>query len=148
MLRAIVGFVIALVIAFVSVIAGQYVVNMIFPLPKGLDVFDRAAVDAVFRAMPPSHFALILLTYLLGGLLGGFAAIKIGQAAWPAWTVAVIIALTAALNVFTYPHPVWAQIGGIAAPLIGTWIALRLAGPIPVRDDYEDDAREPAHEEV
>ncbi len=139
MVRAVLGFILGIIIAFVVVIGAQALVNYVYPLPRGLNVFDRAAMEAVFRAMPASQFAMILTTYFLGGLAGGFVATKVGNAYWPLWAVAIIIALVAAMNVFTYPHPVWAQIGAIVGPLVGGWVAKRLAGPLRIAVPVEDD---------
>ncbi|HWH17720.1 MAG TPA: hypothetical protein VNT77_05200 [Allosphingosinicella sp.] len=126
MLRTILGILAGIVAGFAAVLAAQALVNLIYPLPAGLDVLDREQVSAAFSAFPPQHFALILLTYLIGGFVGAYVARLIARRDWALWVPAALIALTAAINVFTYPHPLWAQIGGIVAPLIGAWLAARL----------------------
>ena len=127
--RNIGGLVAGIIVGFVGVIVAQYVINMLYPLPEGVNIADRAQMDAVFRNLPAGHFAAILLTYLAGGFVGALVARLIATANWAVWTPPVLIMIAAALNVFTYPHPVWAQIGAIVAPLVGGWLAMR----VPVR---------------
>ena len=129
MLRITLGIVVGVVVGFIAVMTAQLGVNFIYPAPR--DVLNRELMMEFFRNMPTGHVALVLLTYLIGGFVGSMLARIISLRSGPAWVPAVLIALTAALNVLTYPHPVWAQIIAVAAPLLGCWLALKLAGPPP-----------------
>jgi len=129
MLRAVLGIVVGIVAGFAAVMVTQALVNLIYPLPSGINVFDRQQMAEIFRGLSAGHLALVVLTYLVGGFAGGYVARLIARRRWAAWVPAGLIALTAAVNVFTYPHPIWAQIGGILAPLLGGWLAARMAGP-------------------
>ena len=142
-MRNIGGMLAGIVTGFVAVLAAQYVSNIFYPLPAGANVFDRAAMTEVFRNLPAAHFAAILVTYLVGGFVGALVARLIAVSQWAVWVAPVLIMVAAALNVFSYPHPIWARIGGIAAPLIGAWLATR----VPLRRRVPE-AAGPADAEV
>ncbi len=142
MVRIILGIVAGIVLGFIAVMVAQLGVNVIYPAPR--QVLDRELMTEFFRNMPAMHVMLILITYLVGGFIGSFVAHRISYSNGAAWVPAVLIALTAALNVFTYPHPVWAQVGAIAAPLFGCWLALRLPAPVPAVQDDDVEEEEAA----
>lgn len=130
MLRTILGILAGILAGFGGVLAAQMVVTAIYPLPQGLDVLDKAQMAEAFNTFTPAHFGLILMTYLAGGFVGSYVTRMIARRDWALWIPAGLIALAAAVNVFTYPHPIWAQIGGILAPLLGGWLARRVSGPV------------------
>ena len=45
---------------------------------------------------------------------------------FPGWVIAGLILLGGVANLMMIPHPLWMQIGAIAAPLLGGWIVARL----------------------
>ncbi len=127
-MRTFLGILAGICVAFATVTLLQALINMAFPLPSDLNYLDPEQVSALFASFPPHIFALVLLTYFLAGLLGSYVTILIVGEGWPMWVPAILVALAALMNVVTYPHPVWAQIGGVLAPLLGAMVARRLPG--------------------
>ena len=137
-MRQVLGVLAGVIAAFAAVMATQYLVGLVYPLPN-VNMYDKPVMDALFRSLPAAHFALILLTYVVGGFVGGYVGRAVARRDWAGWVAPALVTAAAALNVVTYPHPVWAQIGGIAAPLLGGWLAARLA-PRRTEDDAEPEA--------
>lgn len=127
-MRTFLGILAGICVAFATVTLLQALINMAFPLPSDLNYLDPEQVSALFASFPAHIFLLVLLTYFTAGLLGSYVTILIVGAGWPMWVPAGLVALAALMNVVTYPHPVWAQIGGVLAPLLGAMVARRLPG--------------------
>lgn len=127
MIRTVAGVILGIVAGYAGIMAFQALVNLAYPMPSNVNIYDRQQMEEVFRGFPAELFAFILVSYLIGAFVGGYLAKRIARRDWAAWMPAVLIAVTAGLNILAYPHPVWAQAGGIVAPLIGGWLASRMA---------------------
>ena len=87
--------------------------------------------------IPAGLHVFVAFAYFLASLGGGFVAGRIGREHWAAWVIALLVAAGAAFTLTRFTHPVWMQIASILAPLIGGFIASRLALP---RAQVETDA--------
>lgn len=126
--RTFLGIIAGIAVAVATVTLLQALINMTFPLPSDLNYFDPEQVSAVFASFPPHVFLLLIVAYFAAGLLGSYVTRLITGAGWPLWVPAGLVALAALMNVVTYPHPVWAQIGCVLAPLLGAMVARHLPG--------------------
>ena len=131
--RLILGIVLGIVAAFVTVVCIDLIGHQIYPMPSDLNVRDPEAVGAFIRTMPPGAFAIVVAAWFLGALDGGIIAAAVSRRAWTVWPVAAAVALGGVVNVLLIPHPVALQLGAIAAPLLGGLVASvigrRLASP-------------------
>ena len=123
MVRLITGIVVGVVAAFVTVFAVNLVGHQIYPLPSDLDMDDYQAVGAYVSSRPPGAVAFVLLAWFLGAVDGGVVAAAISRRAWTVWPVAALVAAAGIVTVLMIPHPVLPQIGAVAAPLLGGFVA-------------------------
>lgn len=127
MIRIIGGAVLALVLAVATVFGVEWLSHQIWPLPPGLDPADPATVTRYMAALSIPQMAAVVVAWLLGPLVGGLAGNRIAGSALPGWIAAGFILLGVVVTVAMIPHPLWMIVTGIAAPLIGGWIAARTA---------------------
>jgi hypothetical protein len=133
--RLIAGIVTGLVAVFGTIWLTDMIGHLIHPMPKGLNIYNGAAVRAYIASMPPLALAFVLLAWFLGALVGGVVAASISRRHWTLWAMAGLVAALAILNVVMIPHPLLLQIGSVAAPLLGglvaSWIVRRRPAPVP-----------------
>jgi hypothetical protein len=78
--------------------------------------------------IPQAAFRFVLLGYVLGSLVGGYTAAKIGRAARLALVVGAILMVFGILNVVLIPHPLWVTVATFLVFLPAAWVGGRLAG--------------------
>ena len=137
-MRAFGGLIAGILIAFVIAIAATLLAIAFFPLPKGFEPKSQADLANYYLNAPFATLATIVVGRFLAALGGGWAGIAIGGARWIAWVTGVVLALYLLVEMSSIPHPLWMQISGIIAPLVGAAIAHHLAGR--ARPAAEDDA--------
>lgn len=150
-MRAVGGLIAGILIAFVIAIAATILAIAFFPLPKGFEPKSQADLANYYLNAPVATLATIVIGRFLAALGGGWAGIAIGGARWIAWVIGVILSAYLLVEMSSIPHPLWMQITGIIAPLVGAAIAHHLAGRArPAQDDViaEEDhgGREEIHE--
>ena len=121
-IRILAGLVAGVAGAIVLMMLGDTVAHQIVPPPAGPDVYAAA------NPTGPATRTLIalVLAWLVAALAGGWIAIKLSRAEWTAWAVAGVIIRSAAYLFAQVAHPLWTMAAGIAAPLLGAWLAQRL----------------------
>lgn len=129
MLRKIGGVVAGLVAAFATIFLVQMVGHTLFPVSGQPDLSDPVATRAFMASLSAGALAFVALAWLLGATAGASVAARLSGERWAAWVIAGVIALSSIANVAMFPHPLWMQIAGVAAPLIGGWIGARFARP-------------------
>lgn len=123
-----IGAVIAGAVAAVVMIAiADGIAGAIYPLPAGMDPNDRAAMTAAIGRLPASAFAIVLLGWAIGSLVGGLVAAKISGRINQATIVGVILLAAGVLNLALVPHPTWMWPGGIVAFAGGAYLGGKLA---------------------
>ena len=75
--------------------------------------------------MPLAGQAIIAAGWLVGGLTGAFAALRIGQWRPGGWIVAVLLVAAGLWNVTSLAHPIWLAAATLILPLLGAWLAER-----------------------
>ena len=123
-----VGAIVAGVIAGgVIVFATEAVGHSLFPPPPDINLADPEDVKRLMASLPAAAFAFVLAGWFLGSLVGAYVARRIASTDTAAWAVAVLFILFTAMNFVMIPHPLWMIVAGILIPLIGAWLAIRLA---------------------
>jgi hypothetical protein len=125
--RLILGIMVGVVVAFVTVFAIDLAGHQIYPLPSDLDMDDSEAVGAFIQAKPAGAHAFVLIAWFLGAADGGLVASLTSRRAWTVWPVAGLVAAAAVVTVLMIPHPALLQIGTVAAPMLGGFAASLLA---------------------
>ncbi|MET1111089.1 MAG: hypothetical protein ABWX67_06130 [Allosphingosinicella sp.] len=125
--RLILGIVLGVLAAFVTVFAVDLAGHQIYPLPTDLDMDDYRAVGAYVGSRPPGAVAFVFLAWFLGALDGGVVAAAVSRRAWTVWPVAAFVAAAGVVTVLIVQHPVLQQIGAVAIPLLGGLVASLVA---------------------
>ncbi|HEY0043200.1 MAG TPA: hypothetical protein VGB62_01510 [Allosphingosinicella sp.] len=74
-------------------------------------------------------FAIVVIAYFLAAFLGGLTAVRISRERWTAWLIALLAAAGSVYSIITMPQPLWMQIASVVAPLLGGFMASRMAAP-------------------
>jgi hypothetical protein len=121
--RLIGGILAGIVAAFVTVWVIDLIGHTIYPVPTGLDIYDKAAVAAFIASLPVGAQVFVAFAWFAGALDGGLVAALIGRRRWTVWLIAALVACAGVLNVLMIPHPLLLQIAAVAAPLLGGLVA-------------------------
>lgn len=115
--------------AFGLISAVQVIGSSLYPLPAGMDPTNREAMSAYVATLPIGAFLMVLLSYALGGLGGGFVAAKLASTArfTHAGVIAILLIAAAVMNLMTFSHPVWFWVANILVLLLFPRIGARLA---------------------
>jgi hypothetical protein len=92
---------------------------------------DAASMPAQgFAAVPTTAKVVMALGWFLATLIGGFIAVRVARWAPAVWVVAGLIVAACLYNGFTIPGvPLWMQVAGVIAPLLGGLIVRSVAKP-------------------
>lgn len=120
---------------FVIVVAVELLGPVFHPIPAGMAPNDNAAFARWVATAPFAAQAVIVLAWLLGAIGGGWAALRISRWLPAVWIVAGLDVLMAVATILRFEHPLWMQIGAVAAPLLGGWIVTRL--PLPAHAEAD-----------
>ena len=131
--RSFLGVVAGVIVGSVVIAVVQRLNSLLFPLPSGLDVTNREALDAAISDMPESALIGVLVAWGLGTFLASWTAVRIGaRAARPqALIVGLILLAAAVVNMLMLPHPLWFWIIGVLlfvpSALLGARVAVQAA---------------------
>lgn len=129
MARTIGGIVLALVLAIATVQAVEWLSHQVWPVPAGLDPADRGSLARYVEQLSLPSMLAVIVAWLLGPLVGGLVGNRVARRVLPGWLAAGLIVLGVVATVAMIPHPLWMIAAGIAAPLIGGWLAARFSPP-------------------
>ena len=130
-LRRLAAVLLGLVIAVAIVQLAEVGVHQMYPPPPGLSMKDMNAIKAYVESMPMPPMLLVLAGWLIGTLLGTWAAAKVGRSAIPAYVVGALLLCAGIANSFIIPQPLWFSIASFAIYIGATVIAARLASLPP-----------------
>ena len=125
-MRKVIGVVIGLVVAVVSIDTAWRAAATWFPPAIPADADDAGTLARFVMAMPVAGQGIVAIGWLLAGLLGAYAALRVAQWRAAGWGVAACVVLTALWNLTQLVQPLWLEILSVAAPLAGAWLAERL----------------------
>ena len=131
MVKSIIAVVLAVLLAGVVIAAVQLVNTQIFPLPPGVAFNDREAMSRAVSSMPTGGFVLLLLSYTLGALAGGWLAARMAprRPLLHAMIVGVLLLAAGVMNFVSIPHPLWVTVLGLLIFLPMAWLGASLARP-------------------
>lgn len=131
MVKSIIAVVLAVLLAGVVIAVVQLVNTQIFPLPSGVDFNDREAMSRAVSSMPTGGFVLLLLSYTLGALAGGWLAARMAprRPLLHAMIVGVVLLAAGVMNFVSIPHPLWVTVLGLLIFLPMAWLGASRARP-------------------
>jgi hypothetical protein len=130
-MRMLMGIVAGVVVAFLCVFAVEWIGHDLYPTPAGLDLNKPADQARLMEAMPSAAKAMVLIGWFVGALAGAWVANRIAGRGLAGWIVALLVIAAGVATMLMITHPGWMWAGGIALPLLGAWIADRMAPKRP-----------------
>ena len=138
-LRSIAAVVIGLIVQSGVTFLIHSISAMMYPLPEGTNPNDFEALGRIMPTMPTGAFAMVLLAWESGALLGGTTAALIASRA-PVVHAGIIggfVLLASAMMLVLLPHPAWMIVAGLLLPLplallVGKLVALMSGPPAPL----------------
>jgi MFS family permease len=137
MIRGILGVIVGLAVAVLTIMAVQAIGHQIYPYPADVDLNDPEQIARVFPTIPVAAKLFVVAAWFFGAMAGAAVAKSVVGSDWAAWTIAVLVACAGVMNLFIIPHPVWMQIAAVVAPLLGGLIANHLVRREPAGPDGE-----------
>lgn len=125
MIRMLGGIVAGMAAAITLIMIIEAIGNQIAPPPARLDLESLAEAPP----LPVLTLAFPVLAALIGTLAGGFVAIRMSGRKWTAIMVAAAVFAASAFNFALMRYPLWLMVAGLAMPVIGALLALRLSRP-------------------
>lgn len=132
MLRRILGLCVGLMVAVGIVAAGEWIGHALYPPPPdGVNLQDRAALEAYIKSLPAGAIAAVLVSWAAGAFGGGAVAAFVTQRRSAAWAIGGAMLLAGIAQMIAIPHPLWFMVMSVPATLLPAWLAGRLfAKPI------------------
>jgi len=134
MVRTILAILVGLITAGVVIALVELIGIQLYPPPPGLNPNDPNAFARSIAAMPAGALGFVVLAWTIGSFAGGYVAGRISRLHPFGAALAVggcLLAAVAAL-LLTQPHPLWMNVLGPIAPILGSWLASRLVRRKPV----------------
>lgn len=124
---------IGLITTFVFITMLQTMSGVFWPIPTGLDMNDKRAVEVAQAAAPMAAKLFAVVTFAIAVFVGSFLARKIagGIRTLPSWIVGGVYTLICILYALGTQFPVWMQIGTMAMPLPAAWLGMTAAAVRP-----------------
>jgi hypothetical protein len=130
--KMVLGIVIGIVAAFATIWAIEMVHHLVYPVPSDVRMTDPAGLARYISGMSLAQMLFIAGGWFAGALVGGIVAAKIARRTAAVWAVAGLVALAGIGNILYVAHPLFLQVSAVVAPLLGGWLARRVAGDAPV----------------
>ncbi|MEI9853003.1 MAG: hypothetical protein WDN24_21560 [Sphingomonas sp.] len=116
-MKKLLGVVVGAVVAVAAIMGLEYLNHQIFPWTVA-DPGDIESIRAAVEAAPVTSKTMLVGGYFLGALAGGLIAVRIAGWAAAGWIVALLVVAGGVANLAMIPHPLWMQVGTVAAPLL------------------------------
>jgi hypothetical protein len=124
-LRKIIGAIVGLVLAIALIDGAWELAERWFPAAIASDASDQEMLARFVMAMPLAGQAIIAAGWLLAGLIGAFAVLRIAQWRPGGWIVAIVSAAAGVWNLTQLTQPFWLQSATLILPFLGAWLAER-----------------------
>ena len=122
-MRKVIGVLVGLIVAVLLIDTGWRAAASWFPPRLPLDADDAATLARFVMTMPAAGQAIVAAGWLLAGMVGAYAALRVAQWRPAGWIVAGFVALTAVWNLTQLVQPLWLQALSLLLPVAGAWLA-------------------------
>lgn len=115
MKRNIISVVVGLAVAVITFLVVETVNTSLHPVPKNLNFKDNVAVKSFYESQPISFWLLVLAGWIVGSLLCGILIKMISKNENKTLPIiaGIILTLSAVVNFFSLPHPIWFIVFGL-----------------------------------
>ena len=115
MLRKIIGVMAGLMVAMLIITVIESLNAKLHPLPKGVNIEDREAMQGYINSLPKTAFIILLSGYLLASFFCGLVIRLIAKSddRTPAYLASIGLATAGIVNFFSFEHPWWVIIIGL-----------------------------------
>ena len=105
--------------------------HMIWPPPEGIDITNPEDLAAIMDTIPTAAIAAVLVAWIMGALVGGFAAKKLdkSESNVSSLVTGVVLMTFGIATMIAIPHPIWMWILGVITPIPAALYGARLASP-------------------
>ena len=131
-MRSILGLILGLAVAILTVMLFQWISHTVWPPPEGLDPNDSAALAEHLKAAPLGSLILVVAGYVVGTFDGVFLGCFIGTAKRYVYAVVIggLILVGTISTLIMIPHPIWFSASSLIGIPVAAWFATVLA-PVP-----------------
>lgn len=123
MIRVVLGVLAGAVVAVLVVAGIEAAGHAIYPPPAGTDLKNPDNLKNIMSLVPLGAKVAVIVAWFLGALVGGYAAVRLARNALASYAIAALMIAGGIYSLTVMPHPLWMQVGAIAAPLIGAFLA-------------------------
>lgn len=115
MLRKIIGVMAGLMVAMLIITVIESLNAKLHPLPKGVNIEDREAMQGYINSLPKTAFIILLSGYLLASFFCGLVIRLIAKSddRTPAYLAGIGLTTAGIVNFFSFEHPWWVIIIGL-----------------------------------
>ena len=115
MLRKIIGVMAGLMVAMLIITVIESLNAKLHPLPNGVNIEDREAMQGYINSLPKTAFIILLSGYLLASFFCGLVIRLIAKSddRTPAYLASIGLATAGIVNFFSFEHPWWVIIIGL-----------------------------------
>ncbi|QIL21151.1 hypothetical protein [Thermomonas sp. HDW16] len=129
--RTILGAVVGLVLAVITIMLVEFAGQQIYPPPAGLDPRVAEDMAKLVGMLPTGALLFVVAAWVIGAFDGGFVAALIARKGHPRAAAIVpalmVMAGVAGMIVVMPAHPKWMGVAGLLLPipaaLAGAWLA-------------------------
>ena len=129
-MRILLAVIVGAVVAFACIMGIEFVGHAVYPPPPDIDLNDPEQAARYLGTAPAAVLGFVAAAWFVGALAGAWVATAIARRAIAGWIVALLVlAGCIAILILLPGHPGWMWAAAVLLPLIGGWLAQRLAKP-------------------
>ena len=125
-MRRFTGLLLGFAVALALTAGADALAHALYPFFEDFETLDKAELAAVMAAVPFAAKAIIASGWFFGAFAGSWLALRVADRVWTGWVVTALVVLGGISNLIAIPHPLWMQVGAIALPIFGGWLAQRI----------------------
>jgi hypothetical protein len=118
-------------VGYLVIFLVQNISSGMYALPEDVTLRDRDALARAMASLPVGAFLMVLLSYALGSLGGGWVAARYAPRAHVGHAIAVGVVLTlqGLLNLTVFRHPTWFIVLNVPEFVLFAWLGGVLGRP-------------------
>jgi len=125
-MRDIVGVILGIIVSL-AVVAGVRLLAVTLHALPGMAINDPVVMAAWLQGAPLHVLILYAAAWFFGAFAGGWVALRVARWAGALWIVTGVALVLSAASILQLSYPLWVKVVLIAGPLLGGWLATRLA---------------------
>ena len=129
MLRTLLGALLGVVVAMLTITAVEFLGHQVYPPPPGLNPMDPADMERILGLLPVGAKWFIVGAWTCGAFLGGLAAALVARHPRIAALVPALLVMAGVIMVSLQmpAHPRWMAVAGLLLPIPAALLGATLA---------------------